>query len=99
MVDAVINAGGTYELGYDNSLRTIDDEGAGICHERKVAHEDLMLIDLVLVLVDETYLDLQWRRIRGVTLLALFDRIFLLIFAELVIHELEAQMPRKILDR
>ena len=58
-----------------------------------------MLVDLVLILIDEANLDLERRGIGGVPLLALLDRVLLLLLAELEIHEFEAHVTREILDR
>ena len=40
-----IGARGTDDLGNDNALRTIDDEGAGFGHEWQFAHENLGFLD------------------------------------------------------
>ena len=35
------------ELRDDHTLRTVDDEGAGVGHERNLAHVDLLLLDIL----------------------------------------------------
>ena len=37
----------TVELGDDDPLRTIDDEGAGFGHERHLAHVDFLFLDVL----------------------------------------------------
>ena len=73
MRDIIIDAGGTNELADNDSLGAIDDKGAGISHQRKITHEDLMFLDLSVFFVMKTDGDLKRRRIICVTLLALLD--------------------------
>ncbi len=99
MVDAIIYTGGTNELRYDNSLCAVDYKGTRVCHQRQISHKDLMLVDFVLILVNQTNLYSERCRIRSIAFLALLNCIFFLIFAELVIHKLQTQMTGKILNR
>ena len=41
------HAGRTVKLGDDDALRAVDDEGAGVGHERYLAHVDLLLLDVL----------------------------------------------------
>ena len=94
----VINAGGTNELGHDDTLRSIYDEGAGVRHQGKGAHVFLMLLDLPVFLVVKANGHLERRLEVGVTLLAFIDRVFDFIPAEPVAHEFETQLVGEILD-
>ena len=69
---AVIHAGRTDDLRDHHALRAVDDEGAGVGHQGEIAHEDLLLLDLLRLLVPQTDRHLQGGGIRGVTGLALF---------------------------
>ena len=73
LVDLVaeVDAGAADDLGDDDALGAVDDEGAAVGHEREIAHEDLLLLDLVGLLVVQTHTDLDGLGIRRVALLAL----------------------------
>ena len=71
----VIDAGGADDLGDDDALGTVDDEGAGLGHQGEVAHEDLLLLDLLGLLVAQAHPHLQGRGIGGVPGLALLHRV------------------------
>ena len=68
---AVVHAGRADDLGDHHALGAVDDEGAGVGHEREIAHEDLLLLDLLGLLVAQADLHLQGGGIRGVPGLAL----------------------------
>ena len=51
----VIDARGTYQLAYDDTLCSIDHESTGLCHQGKVAHENLMFADFFFFLIIEPY--------------------------------------------
>ena len=70
-VAGVVDAGGTHDLGDDDALCAVDDEGAALGHQGEVAHEDLLLLDLLGLLVAQAHPDLQGGGIRGVAGLAL----------------------------
>ena len=76
VVQAVIDARGTDDLGDDDTLRAVDDKGAAVGHELEIAHEDLLLLDLFGLLVPQTDADLQRGGIGGIPLLALDDAVF-----------------------
>ena len=67
----VIYSGGADDLGYDDALRTVDDEGAVVGHKREIAHEDRGLLDLAGGLVGQADRDSERSREIGVALLAL----------------------------
>ena len=48
---AVVHAGGADDLADHHALGAVDDEGAGVGHQGEVAHEDLLLLDLLGLLV------------------------------------------------
>ena len=101
MGDSVINTRRTNQLADDNTLRSIDHEGACLCHKREVAHEDFMFIDLVLLLIDQTDPDFERCCIGSIALLALFNRILHIgrICAQLVVDKLQAQLTAVVLNR
>ena len=43
-VAEVVDAGGTHELRYDNTLSTVNNEGTVFGHEREIAHIDVGLL-------------------------------------------------------
>ena len=66
---AVVHARGADQLGDDDALGAVDDEGALIGHHGEVAHEDELLFDLAGLLVGKTNVG-QKRRLIGHILLA-----------------------------
>ncbi|MNS41856.1 hypothetical protein D3C72_742210 [compost metagenome] len=71
----VVNAGRTNDLGHDDAIGAIDDEGAVVRHHGQVAHEDFLLLDLAGLLVDQADGDAQGTRVGGVTGAALVDAV------------------------
>ena len=92
-----VDARGAHELGHHDALGAVDDEGAARRHEREVAHEHVLLLDLARLAVDEADLHEQRRLVGDVLLLALVNRVLRL--AELVLAELHAHVLRRVLDR
>ncbi len=43
------DAGGAVELGDDDALGAVDDEGAALRHHRDLAHVDVLVLDEVLL--------------------------------------------------
>ena len=84
------------ELGDDDALGAVDDEGAAVRHEREIAHEDVGLLHLAGLLVDEANVDEERSLVRDVALLALLDG--MLGVAKLVGAELDAKGLRAVLD-
>ena len=70
---AVVHAGGTDELGDDDALGAVDDEGALIGHHGEVAHEDELLLDLAGLFVGETDVGQKRSLIGHILLAALLD--------------------------
>ena len=100
------NARRAVHLRDDDALGAVHDEGAVVGHERHVAHEDVLLLDVldglgagVLVDVehDEAQRHLQRRGIGQVALPAFVD--VELRRLELVLDELEHRLARKVGDR
>ena len=54
-----VDARRAHQLADDDALGAVDDEGAVLGHQREVAHEDGLVLDLVRLLDDEVDLDLQ----------------------------------------
>ena len=61
------------QLGDDDALGAVDDEGAAVGHEREVAHEDRLALDLTGVVVGELRRDVERSGVGEVLLLALID--------------------------
>ena len=61
------------ELRHDDALGAVDDEGALVGHEREVAHEDRLGLDLAGLVVHELGGDEQRRGVGEVLLAALVD--------------------------
>ena len=93
-------------LRNNHPLGAVDDERAVLCHQRHVAHVDVLLLDVadraragVLVDIphDQAQRDLQRRGKGDAALLALIDLVFLRF--QLVAHEFELCTLRKVADR
>ena len=72
-IGSVVHTGGTDELGNDNSLSTVDDEGSAFGHQREFTHVNIGLLDLAGLLVGEAYVYLKGGGVVYVTLLALLN--------------------------
>ena len=70
-----VRTGRADQLGDDDALRAVDDERALRGHEREVAHEHRLRLDLAGVVVHELRGDEQGRGVGHVPLLALVDRV------------------------
>ena len=100
LIDSVIDAGGTDQLADDNTLSTVDHKRSVLCHQGQVTHEDLLLLDLpVIFLIIQADSDFERSRISTVSLFALFDRIFGVLFLKNIAGERQTEMPAEILDR
>ena len=99
MLHGIVDARRTNQLAYDYTLRTIDHEGTGTCHKRKISHEDLMLIDLTGFVVAKPHIYFKGSRIGCISLLALFDRVLDIILAKLMGYEFQTQLAGEIHDR
>ena len=66
----VVDAGRADQLGDNDALCAVDDEGPVVRHEREIAHENGRVDDLILHLVDKTDFDAQRQRIRCVAVAA-----------------------------
>ena len=68
-----VDARGADELGDDDALGAVDDEGAAVGHEREVAHEDELLLHLARLLVDKAHVNEERRLVGDVLGAALGD--------------------------
>jgi hypothetical protein len=84
-------------LRHDDALGAVDDEGALVGHEREVAHEDRLGLDLAGHVVHELGVDVQRRGVGLAALLALVDRVLGLL--ELGLREAELHRLAEVLDR
>ena len=92
-----VDARGADELGDDDTLGAVDDEGAPLRHDREVAHEDELFLDLAGELVDELHIDKQRSLIGDVLGAALGHRVGRI--AELEIAERDFHGAGIIFDR
>ena len=72
----IIYAGRTNQLGNDDPFRTVDDKGAALGHQREIAHEDFLLVDLAGLLIEKPGPDVKGCVIGYVPDLAFGHRIF-----------------------
>ena len=72
---AIVHTGAADHLRYNNTLCTVDDKGAALGHQREIAHENFLLLDLAGFLVQETHTNLDGLCIGGIALTALVNRI------------------------
>ena len=94
---AVEHAGRTHQLADDSTLCTVDHKGAGIGHQREIAHEDLLILHFAGLLVQQTGGDAQGCCIGHVAFLALLDAVLrLLIQAE--VHKAQCQIAGVVLN-
>ena len=85
------------ELGDDDALGAVDDEGALVGHQREVAHEDRLALDLAGLVVHELGGDEQRRGVRDVAVLALVDGVLRRL--EAVVAERQRHRAGEVLDR
>ena len=106
LVVIVEDAGAAVQLADHDALGAVDDEGTVVGHERDLAEEDLLLLDVadrlrsgVLVGVpdDQAHGHLDRRRERHAALAALVDVVLRLV--ERVADELDGRGLREVLDR
>ena len=91
------HTGRTHELGNDNTLGAVGDEGAGIGHEGEITHEDFLVLHFAGLLVDQTGSHVQGRGIGGVALLAFLNSIFG-VLVQTVINEFQDQVAGIVLN-
>jgi len=73
-----IDTRASHELGHDNALGAVDDEGSLFGHQGKVAHEDGLGLDFTGEVVHEFGFYIQRSRVGLAPLLALIQRILFL---------------------
>ena len=95
---AVVHTGGPDDLGNHDALGAVDNKGAGVGHQREVAHEDLLLLDLLGLLVPKADLHLQRRGVGGIPGLALLH-VVLGRLIHLVVDEGQLQVALIVRDR
>ena len=96
------HAGAADELGHDDTLGAVDDEGALVGHRRQVAHEDGLLFDLAGVAVHEPGPHEDRRAVGHVLLFAFLDRELgrrAQVLVEGIELELELERFGEVLDR
>ena len=93
----VVYARRTNQLGYDDTLGTIDDECARVRHDREIPHEQIVLFQLAGFLVFQTRLHVQRSGVVHILRLALFD--IVLALAEIEIAKVQRPFLSAVLDR
>ena len=91
-----VDARAADQLGDDDALGAVDDEGAALGHEREVAHEDRLALDLTGGVVHELRGDEQRRGVGLVPLLAVLDGVLDLL--EAVVAEAQRHRAAEVLD-
>ena len=82
MRNVEVDTGGTYQLAYDDTLGSVDNERTCLGHEGEVAHEYLMVLNYILVLfIVKSNFNLEGRRVSRITFLTLFNGILNVILA------------------
>lgn len=87
----------TDQLRHHDTLGAVDDEGALVGHEREVAHEDRLGLDLAGLVVGELGRHEERGRVREVAVLALVDAVLRRL--ETVVAERQRHRPGEVLDR
>ena len=95
---AEVHAGASDDLGDNDALGAVDHEGAAVGHERKIAHKDLLILDLAGLLVEQPHANLDRLCIGRVTFLALLNGI-LGLFVERIVQEGQLQIAGIVADR
>ena len=85
-----VHARRAHQLGDDDALGAVDDEGAFVGHHGEVAHVDLGLLDLTRLLDGEAGLDPERGGIRHVAVAAFLDGELRL--AELIVEKLQLEV-------
>ena len=98
VVHAIIDTGRTHQLGDDDTLGTIDDEGAGIGHQGEISHVDVGFLDLASDLVDEPRTHAQGGGIVYIPLLALQQGVLWFVIQR-KINEIQLQIALIVGDR
>ena len=98
MVHLEINAGGTNQLRNDNTLGAVDDKGAGVGHQREVAHEHVTFLDLTRFFIQQARGYAQRRGIGGVSFLTFDNRIVGMIDVEGIVDKVQYKVVLIIID-
>ena len=92
-----VHAGRADELRDDDALGAVDHKGAALGHEREVAHEDELLLDLAGLLVDEAHVNEEGGLVGDVLGAALRDGVRGI--AKLMVAKGDLQRMGGVLDR
>ena len=95
---AIVHAGGTDNLRDNDTLAAVDDEGAAVCHNGEIPHEDLLLFDLVGLSVAQAHPDLDGPGVGGVPLHAFLHSILGLV-PHGKVQEGQLQLSAEVRDR
>jgi len=93
--DGVVDAGGADELGDDDALGAVDDEGAPVGHEGEVAEEEALFLDFAGVFDAEFDIDEERRGVGHVALAAFVHgglRLAELVLAEDEVHPVAGEV-------
>ncbi len=92
---AVVHAGAADDLGNNDTLCAVDDEGAAVGHHGEIAHEDFLFLDLVGLGVAQANPHLDGLGVGSVPLLALLDGVLGLILHG-VVQEAQLQLAGEV---
>ena len=92
---AVVHAGAADDLGNNDTLCAVDDEGAAIGHHREIAHEDFLFLDFVGLGVAQAHPNLDGLGVGSVPLFALLDGVLGLVFHG-VVQEAQLQLAGEV---
>ena len=91
-----VHARAAHQLGNNNTLGAVDDEGAATSHLREIAHKDVLLFDFARLKVDEAHVHEQRSLIGNVLLLAFVNAV--LRFAKVMCAKFNAKSLSIVLD-
>ena len=92
---AVVHARAADDLGNNDTLCAVDDEGAAIGHHREIAHEDFLFLDFVGLGVAQAHPNLDGLGVGSVPLFALLDGVLGLVFHG-VVQEAQLQLAGEV---
>ena len=97
VVEFEVCARWTNKLWYDNTLRTVDNECAAVCHLRQIAHVFFLLLDFTGLFVQKSDCNFKRCRISYITLFTFFYWILCLFF-NTVVNKLQSKGACMVFD-
>ena len=97
VIHFIVNAGRTHELRYDDALRTVNYKSTAVCHQRKVAHENLGFFDLAGFLIQQAGRYPKSRSVGSIAFLAFLYAVVRLVI-QFIVYKIEYQISGIIRD-